>query len=75
MSFFLLFLTDQLEEPEFQKAHEYGNNSYAYNFYIKLMRHDFFGIFANFSLSNISSNSDFLPSLYAFLGLAVTSSH
>lgn len=30
------FLTDELEEPEFQKAHECGNTSHTYNFCIKL---------------------------------------
>lgn len=30
-----LFLTDQLEEPELQKAHECGNTSYAYNFFLQ----------------------------------------
>lgn len=36
MGFF--FLTDQLEEPEFQKAQECGNNSHTYNFYLESMQ-------------------------------------
>lgn len=55
-----LFLTDQLEELEFQKAHECGNTSYAYIFLHKSnVTSDIFGIFVSFSLSNVSSHSIF----------------
>lgn len=62
------FLTDTLEEPEFQKAHECGNTSYTYNFYIKLMRllMILVSAIASYSPSIVSSRANFLLSLFDF---------